>query len=110
VFNPLLPAVPSVDPADVTGLMNDGALLIDIREKKEWDESRIPGADFKPMSEINGWWQQLPRDRTVILYCRTGNRSAQATHALVSQAGFDNVLNLTGGIVEWAQSGLPMEA
>ncbi len=110
VFRNLLPQVPSVAPEQVGALLVDGAMLIDIREQNEWDEARIPGAVFKPMSEINGWWQDLPRDSKVILYCRTGNRSAQATHALVSQAGFDNVLNLTGGIVQWAQEGLDIEA
>lgn len=110
MFRSLLPQVPSVAPDEVGALVDDGALLFDIREQNEWDEARIPGAAFKPMSEINSWWQDLPRDQTVILYCRTGNRSAQATHALVTQAGFDNVLNLTGGIVQWASQGLDIEA
>ena len=110
MFKKLLPDVPAVTPDEATALLEQGALLVDIREQTEWDQSRIPGAVLKPMSVINDWWQDLPRDQTVILQCRTGSRSAQATHALVTQAGFDNVFNLTGGIVAWAQDGLDVES
>ena len=110
MFKQLTPDVPSVTPHEATDLMGVGALMVDIREQTEWDEARIPGTVLKPMSTINDWWQDLPRDQTVILQCRTGSRSAQATHALINQAGFDNVLNLTGGIVAWAQDGLDVES
>lgn len=103
------PAIPSVSVQDVDRLVTSGAVLIDIREQIEWDESRIPGAELKPMSSINEWYEELPRDGTVILYCRSGQRSAQAVQALVNQAGFDNVLNMTGGIIAWAKAELPIE-
>ncbi len=106
---PASPEIPSVSVDDVAGLIADGAELIDIREQNEWDEARIPGAALKPMSSINAWYQDLPRDHTVIIYCRSGQRSAQAVHALVTQAGFDNVLNMTGGIIAWADAQLPIE-
>ncbi len=61
------------------------------------------------MSAINDWWQELPTDRTVVLYCRSGNRSAHAVNALVGQAGLSNVRNLTGGILAWASSGRDVE-
>ncbi|MGF1665067.1 MAG: rhodanese-like domain-containing protein [Acidimicrobiia bacterium] len=101
--------IPSVEVTDVAELIAGGAELIDIREQNEWDEARIPGAELKPMSAINDWYQGLPRDHTVVLYCRSGQRSAQAVHALVTQAGFENVLNMTGGIIAWADAELPME-
>jgi rhodanese-related sulfurtransferase len=110
MFKKLLPDVPSVTPQEATTLLEDGAVMIDIREQNEWDESRIPGAILKPMSVINDWWQDLPREQKVILQCRTGSRSAQATHALITQAGFDNVFNLTGGIIAWAQDGLDVDS
>lgn len=103
------PEIPSVAVEDVQSLLDEGAELIDIREQNEWDEARIPGAQLKPMSSINDWYQDLPRDHTVILYCRSGQRSSQAVHALVSQAGFENVLNMTGGIIAWANAELPIE-
>ena len=101
----LFGGVPETHPQEATDLMDAGALMVDIREADEWEEVRIPGADFRPLSEINEWFEDLPRDRTVILQCRSGNRSAMATSALIRQAGMDNVVNLAGGIIAWHQAG-----
>ena len=90
-------------------MVKEGALLIDIRELKEWETIRIPGAEFKPLSDIQDWFEDLPRDRDIILQCRSGNRSAQATQALIGQAGFDRVFNLTGGIIAWHSADLPVD-
>ncbi len=95
--------------AEAERLVAAGALLVDCREQDEWDAARIPGAELKPMSEINGWYQNLPRDREIVFQCRTGARSAQIVHALITQAGFENVTNLTGGIIAWAEAELPVE-
>ena len=105
----LFSGVPETDPQGAVGLIAAGALMVDIREADEWEEVRIPGAEFKPLSEINDWFESLPRDRTVILQCRSGNRSAMAADALIRQAGMDNVLNLAGGIIAWHQAGLPID-
>ena len=101
--------VPETDPGEATTLIAGGALMVDIREADEWEEVRIPGAVFKPLSEINDWFDSLPRDRTVILQCRSGNRSAMAVAALMREAGMDNLLNLAGGIIAWHQAGLPID-
>ena len=90
-------------------MIEDGALLVDIRELREWETIRIPGAEFKPLSEMQEWFEDLPRDRDIILQCRSGNRSAQATQALISQAGFDRVFNLSGGIIAWHSAELPVD-
>ena len=90
-------------------MVEEGALLIDIRELDEWEMLRIPGAEFKPLSDIQDWFEDLPRDRDIILQCRSGNRSAQATQALIGQAGFDRVFNLTGGIIAWHSADLPVD-
>ena len=90
-------------------MVDAGALLIDIREQKEWDELRIPGADLKPLSEIQQWFEALPRDQDIILQCRSGSRSARATRALIDQAGFERVFNLTGGIIAWGSADLPID-
>ena len=105
----LFTGVPEVDARQATNLISGGALMIDIREADEWEEVRIPGAKFRPHSEINDWYEALPRDRTIILQCRSGNRSAMATSALIRQAGMDNVVNLAGGIIAWHQAGLPID-
>lgn len=105
----LFSGIPETDAAGAADLMAAGALMVDIREADEWEEVRIPGAIFKPLSEINGWFEELPRDRTVILQCRSGNRSAMAAAALMREADMNNVVNLTGGIIAWHQAGLPID-
>ena len=100
---------PEVTPVEAQDRIAQGALLVDIREWAEWAESRIPGAEYKPMSELNDWYQDLPEDRVVILQCRTGNRSGIAANALINQAHMTNVYNLAGGIVAWDESGLPID-
>lgn len=105
----LFSGVPEADATEAADLIAAGALMVDIREADEWEEVRIPGAEFKPLSEINDWFEDLPRDRTVILQCRSGNRSAMAAAALIREAGMDNVVNLTGGIIAWHQAGLPID-
>lgn len=109
MLQPPLPDVPAVTPDEAAEMVGDGALLIDIRERKEWDMLRIPGAEFKPMSTIQEWFADLPRDQDIILQCRSGSRSAHATHALLTQAGFERVFNLSGGIIAWHTAGLPIE-
>ena len=104
-----IPTVPSVMAVEVDQLVTDGAYLIDVRERTEWDAGRIAGAELKPLSEVNGWYRSLPTDRQIIVYCRSGQRSAQVIEALIDQTGMPNLLNLTGGIIAWAHAGLPIE-
>ncbi|MFA5861625.1 MAG: rhodanese-like domain-containing protein [Candidatus Thermoplasmatota archaeon] len=84
------------------------ALIVDVREPDEWADARIPGALHIPLGQIEARVGEIPRDRPVILQCRSGNRSAGATRALL-ELGFTNVHNLEGGIGDWAADGLPME-
>jgi rhodanese-related sulfurtransferase len=104
-----VPTVPSVMAVEVDQLVAEGAYLIDVRERVEWDAGRIAGADLKPLSEVNDWYRSLPTDRQIIVYCRSGQRSAQVIEALISQVGMPNLLNLTGGIIAWSHAGLPIE-
>lgn len=64
----------------------------------------IPDAALLPMPLIPSRIEELPRDREVILYCRSGARSYHACAYLMEQ-GFDNVVNLRGGIIDWARGG-----
>lgn len=106
---PPQPDVPAVTAVDAAVMVEDGALLIDIREPAEWQAMRIPGAEFKPLSRIQEWFEGLPRDRDIILQCRSGDRSARATDALIRQAGFDRVFNLSGGLIAWHSANLPID-
>jgi adenylyltransferase/sulfurtransferase len=75
--------------------------LIDVREPHEWDICRIPGARLAPLSSFAAALGSFDSARDVVLYCRTGVRSAKALKQLQA-AGFRRVWNLTGGIHAWA--------
>ena len=96
----------TVTPRELRELLDSGrkVALIDVREPVEWDINRIDGADLIPMSMIESGegLAKLPEDRTPVLYCKTGVRSAEAL-AAVKRAGFSDAMHLQGGIVAWAK-------
>ncbi len=89
-----------------SALIEEGAVVVDVREQAEWDAGHIPGAIHLPLGEIAQRHNQLPRDTQLIAVCRSGNRSALATESL-RRAGL-RVENLEGGTKGWKKSGLPM--
>jgi rhodanese-related sulfurtransferase len=99
----------TVDVQTVADVMNrDDVVLIDVREQFEYDEAHIPGVTLIPLGEVPERMDEIPTDKTVIITCRSGNRSGQATDFL-RQNGFTNVHNMDGGINAWKQAGLPVE-
>lgn len=82
-------------------------LLVDIRTPAEIAHGAIPDALHLPMHLIPIRISELPKDREVVLYCRSGARSYQAC-AYMMQQGYDRVLNLRGGIIAWARHGYPI--
>jgi rhodanese-related sulfurtransferase len=83
------------------------AVLIDVRTDAEVGRGIIPGARHIPLQSLLARYGEIERDRPVVFYCQSGARSAQASHFLASQ-GWSDVYNLAGGIVGWAQRGLPI--
>ena len=86
---------------------SSGAELIDVRRPYEWDAGRIDGARHIEMNDLAGEAGSIARDRPVIFYCRSGNRSALAATAF-RQAGWD-AYNLDGGLSAWVEHGLPLD-
>jgi sulfur-carrier protein adenylyltransferase/sulfurtransferase len=86
-----------------------GAVLIDTREPHEWEEAHLEGATLVPPATVSERIGDLVPDRSqrVLLYCRTGNRSARAADEL-QELGYENVANVAGGIVAWQELGLPV--
>jgi NADPH-dependent 2,4-dienoyl-CoA reductase/sulfur reductase-like enzyme len=85
-----------VHAADVRGLVEDGACIIDVREKNEYEQSHIIGAINLPLSELRERLDEIPTDKTVYLHCRSGQRSYNAALAL-QRLGFEDVYNISGG-------------
>jgi adenylyltransferase/sulfurtransferase len=75
--------------------------LIDVREPYERDISNI-GGELLPAGEIDKWKDKIDSDKQVVLYCRSGVRSANTIRKLQNKYGFTNLYNLKGGILEWA--------
>jgi sulfur-carrier protein adenylyltransferase/sulfurtransferase len=96
----------TVTPRELRDMLDSGRklALIDVREQVEWDINRIEGAELIPKSalEAGDGLARLPHDRTPVLYCKTGVRSAEAL-AAVKKAGFADAMHLQGGIVAWAR-------
>jgi adenylyltransferase/sulfurtransferase len=99
-----------IDYDELRDLLDSGknVALIDVREPVEWDINHIDGAQLIPTSLISSGegLAKLPRDRTPVLYCKTGVRSAEAL-AAVKKAGFADAVHLQGGIVAWAKQMQP---
>jgi rhodanese-related sulfurtransferase len=84
-----------------------GVQLVDVRTSAEHEAGHIAGGRLIELTELAAQAGTLDSERPVILYCRSGGRSAMATQAL-SQAGFD-AHNMVGGMLEWHAVGLPMQ-
>ncbi len=82
----------------------DDLVLLDIRSEAEVRQGVLPGSEHLPMHLIPLKMQDLPRDKDVVLYCRSGARSYHAC-AFLEQQGVHNVYNLRGGIIDWARHG-----
>ena len=86
----------------------DDVVLLDVREPSEYAEGHIPGVALIPMGEVPNRLSEIPKDKTVIVTCRSGNRSGQIAEYL-RQQGYDDVHNMKGGILAWQDAGLPVE-
>ena len=86
--------------------MDEGATFLDVREPDEWETAHAPLAVLIPMGQVRARVADLPRDRKIVVVCRSGGRSAAVTDSLRAW-GFDAV-NLSGGMSAWAAGGLPV--
>jgi len=88
--------------ADLKKLKDDGAEfeLIDVREPHEYDICEI-GGKLIPLGTLNQHLDEFDKDGRIVVHCRSGGRSSKAVNAM-RQAGFNNVWNLNGGILRWA--------
>ena len=103
-------AIPTIDvtEADRRRREDDASpLVIDVREPNEFATVRLEeGVALVPLSQFAQRWQELPRDRPLLLMCAAGGRSAAATAHLLRN-GYTDVANVAGGITQWERAGLP---
>ena len=89
-------------------LENGDIHLVDVREQVEFAGSRVAEARSLPLSELEKRHTELDHSKPIYVMCRTGRRSAEAQKRL-AQLGFQNVINVSGGIEEWRKNRLPIE-
>lgn len=79
---------------------NDEVIVIDVRTQEEYDEGHIPNATLIPEDEIDNKMEDLDKDASYLMVCRSGNRSSNASEMLAKN-GFEHIKNLKGGMNEW---------
>jgi len=93
---------------DAYQLYQDDVFVLDVRTPEEYQDAHLPGATLIPLEELEARTGELPQNETILVYCRTGNRSLQAVY-LLENAGFDRVHSLDRGIKNWIQNGYEVE-
>lgn len=102
-----LPAEISV--AKAAAKRDAGAFILDVREPDEWNTVHIPGATLIPLGQLEARVNEVPKDKEVVVVCRSGNRSKQGRDIL-KNAGFTQVTSMAGGMTQWSAAGLPTAA
>jgi rhodanese-related sulfurtransferase len=91
-------------------LFNHDALMLDVRENSEFTDGHIPKSKHIPLGQLGKRLSELDKykDKPIVAVCRSGSRSGHAC-GMLRKAGFENVHNLSGGIMAWEQAGFPKE-
>jgi len=100
----------SVSPSESTQMINhDDALILDVRESNEYSEGHIINSLHIPLSGLKTRIKELEKykNKKVIVACRSGHRSSQAC-ANLKKGGFEQVFNLSGGVMAWQSANLPL--
>lgn len=82
--------------------------LLDVRTPQEYSQGRVAGSVLIPIGELERRIGEVPKNRTIVVYCAVGGRSRSAAGILVKQ-GYKEVYNMTDGIVGWYRNGFPVQ-
>jgi rhodanese-related sulfurtransferase len=109
-FSRLTRKYKQISPTQAVLVLNrDDSAVLDVREEAEVRAGKIKGARHIPLAQLKSRMAELDafKDKPVLVYCRSGNRSAHAC-SLMTKVGFQDVSNLAGGIVAWESASLPI--
>lgn len=98
--------VPTIEVAQVPDPIPEGVTVLDVREPLEWHHGRIDGALHIPLTQLPDRAAELPADQQLLVVCKVGGRSSQAT-AFLREKGFE-AINLAGGMIDWVEAGRSM--
>jgi hydroxyacylglutathione hydrolase len=103
-----LGAIPQLESRDLAAsLEHHGVTLIDVRNAVEWGTGHIDSARHIPLGYLTDRLGEIPREKTLVVQCQSGSRSAIAA-SLLRARGFDRVSNFPGGMSDWVKHGLPV--
>lgn len=99
----------SINPQEAMRMlqMNEDIIFLDVRTPKERSRGYIPGSQLVSFNDLAMGKLPLPKEKPILLVCAVGGRSYVAGKIL-SQKGYKEVYNLSGGVKKWYQSGLPL--
>lgn len=108
--SPQVSAVPAeISLADTVAKRDAGAFILDVRQPDEWRDFHVPGSTLIPLDQLESRVNEVPRDREVVVVCRSGNRSATGRDIL-RKAGIARATSLAGGLTQWKAAGYPTVA
>lgn len=99
--------IPEIDQNAFAARLAEDALVVDVREAREYRPGHVPGATNLPLSTLPTRLPELPKDQPVYVICQSGGRSAQATE-LMRAVGIE-ATSVAGGTGAWIESGRPVE-
>ena len=97
-------AITEIPVNELTTLVENGSLVVDVREPDEYESGHIPGAILVPLSTVLTNKSEFESDETIYVVCRSGGRSMQACEML-HDVGISNVVNVAGGTMGWISLG-----
>jgi rhodanese-related sulfurtransferase len=87
---------------------NKNIYLLDVRTPQEYSQGRLAGSVLIPIGEFERRFSEVPKNRTIVVYCAVGSRSKPVANFLTQQ-GYKDVYNMTDGIVGWYRNGFPIK-
>lgn len=84
----------------------EDVFFLDVRQPEEWNEYHAPNSTLIPLGELASRVSELPKDKTIVVVCRSGNRSQEGRDILLN-AGFKSVTSMAGGLKTWRSQGFP---
>lgn len=98
-----------VSVAQAAELRDQGAFMLDVRTPEEWNQFHIPDSTLIPLDELPARLNELPAGQSIVVVCRSGNRS-QTGRDILLEAGLTSVSSMAGGLNEWQRLGYPTVA
>ncbi len=85
----------------------EDVFFLDVRQPEEWNEYHAPNSTLIPLGELAARVGELPKDKKIVVVCRSGNRSQEGRDILLN-AGFTQVTSMSGGLKTWRDAGYPV--